>query len=75
MKGKEYFVNTLIYILRSYQKKFSRFFAGSCIYVPSCSEYSIEAIQKYGSLSGTYMTVRRLFRCRPPYEGGHDPVL
>ena len=61
-------------LVRIYQKHFSRYFVGSCIYNPSCSNYAIEAIGKYGSLKGLRLTVSRLLRCRPPYEGGEDQV-
>ena len=74
MNGKGYMANTLIRIVHLYQEHISYLFAGSCIYTPSCSEYSIEVIQKNGAFLGTYLTFRRLLRCRPPYEGGHDPV-
>jgi len=46
----------------------------TCIYVPSCSEYAIEAIKKYGSLKGTYLSTKRLLRCHPFAKGGYDPV-
>jgi len=46
----------------------------TCIYVPTCSEYAIEAIKKYGSLKGTYLSTKRLLRCHPFAKGGYDPV-
>jgi len=65
----------LICAIRLYQKYLSKFNRASCIYTPSCSNYSIEAIHKYGSLKGTILTIRRILRCRrPPYKGGYDPV-
>lgn len=64
----------LISFVRCYQRYLSRFFAGSCIYQPSCSNYAIEAIVKHGCINGVKMTVSRLLRCRPPYEGGKDIV-
>jgi len=64
----------LIGAIRFYQSHFSRYFAGSCIYQPSCSNYAIEAIIKHGSLKGVRMAASRLLRCHPPYEGGEDPV-
>jgi putative membrane protein insertion efficiency factor len=44
-----------------------------CRYTPSCSCYTQEAIEKHGALKGTYMGIKRILRCRPPY-GGNDPV-
>jgi len=46
----------------------------SCRFVPSCSEYAVEAIEKYGSLRGSWLSVRRLLKCHPFHEGGYDPV-
>ncbi|MBU2496129.1 MAG: membrane protein insertion efficiency factor YidD [Candidatus Omnitrophica bacterium] len=66
--------DVLVYAIRVYQKYVSRFFRGSCIYIPSCSQYSIDAIQKHGALKGTLLAIRRILRCRPPYKGGLDPV-
>lgn len=64
----------LINLVRFYQKYLSRPFANACIYDPSCSQYSIDAIEKYGALKGIKLTILRLIRCRPPYQGGNDPV-
>lgn len=66
--------NILVYAIRVYQKYISKFFRGSCIYAPSCSQYSIEAVQMRGVLKGTILAIRRILRCRPPYKGGFDPV-
>lgn len=46
----------------------------SCRYIPSCSQYALEALQKYGPLKGSYLAVRRILRCNHFYEGGYDPV-
>jgi len=45
-----------------------------CRFHPSCSEYALEAIERYGVMRGSTMTVRRLMRCHPFNEGGYDPV-
>lgn len=46
----------------------------SCIFVPTCSQYAIEAIEKYGALKGSYLTSKRILRCNPFSKGGYDPV-
>lgn len=45
-----------------------------CIYTPTCSQYAIEALQKYGVVKGLWLSVRRILRCHPWAEGGYDPV-
>lgn len=50
------------------------FIGGECRFYPSCSNYSIEAIQKYGSLKGSWMMIKRICRCHPLNSGGIDPV-
>ncbi|MCG2721895.1 MAG: membrane protein insertion efficiency factor YidD [Thermodesulfovibrionales bacterium] len=46
----------------------------SCRYTPSCSQYSVDAISKYGAFKGSYLTLRRISRCHPFHPGGYDPV-
>jgi uncharacterized protein len=46
----------------------------TCIYTPTCSQYAIEAIEKYGALKGSYLTTKRILRCNPFAKGGYDPV-
>lgn len=46
----------------------------SCKYIPTCSDYGIEAIKEYGSLKGGYLTIKRILRCNPISKGGYDPV-
>jgi len=46
----------------------------TCIYTPTCSQYAIEALEKYGVVKGTYLAVRRILRCHPFHKGGYDPV-
>ena len=64
----------LLYLISLYQKHLSRYFAESCIYNPSCSNYAKEAIEKYGAFKGGKKAFYRVLRCRPPFEQGDDPV-
>jgi putative membrane protein insertion efficiency factor len=61
-------------LIRFYQKWISRFLPSSCRFYPSCSEYTFQAIEKYGALKGGWMGVRRIGRCHPFHPGGFDPV-
>lgn len=65
----------LIRFIRFYQSNISphKHF-GQCIYHPTCSEYGIEAITKYGAFKGGMMTLFRILRCNPFAKGGYDPV-
>jgi putative membrane protein insertion efficiency factor/ribonuclease P protein component len=64
----------LVNLLRLYKAVISPLLPPSCRFVPSCSEYAMEAINKYGSLRGSWMGLRRLLKCHPFHEGGYDPV-
>lgn len=65
----------LINLIRFYQKYLSGLKGGpTCIYVPTCSAYAIQALKKYGALKGSCLAVRRIMRCHPFHKGGYDPV-
>jgi uncharacterized protein len=64
----------LIVLIRLYKYCLSPFFPMSCRYTPSCSQYSVDAINKYGALKGVYLTLKRIARCHPFHPGGYDPV-
>ncbi|HEY9277104.1 MAG TPA: membrane protein insertion efficiency factor YidD [Methylotenera sp.] len=64
----------LVWIVKAYQLVLSPFFGQQCRFYPTCSHYAVEAIQKHGALLGSYYTVRRLLRCHPWCDGGHDPI-
>ena len=65
--------DALILILRAYRRYVSPLKPPTCRYVPTCSEYSIRALQKYGLLKGTVKSVWRILRCNPFSKGGYDP--
>ncbi|WP_047395031.1 membrane protein insertion efficiency factor YidD [Chitinibacter sp. ZOR0017] len=64
----------IIALVKLYQLMISPLLGPRCRFTPTCSQYSIEAIQKYGAAKGSYLTARRLCRCHPWGGCGHDPV-
>jgi hypothetical protein len=60
--------------IRFYQLAISPMMPAACRYYPSCSNYAIQAIDKYGALKGGWLAVRRILRCHPFRPGGFDPV-
>ncbi len=64
----------LLKLIRFYQLFISPALPPSCIYEPSCSKYTYQAIAKHGALKGTYLGIRRILRCHPWAQGGYDPV-
>ena len=62
-------------LLRVYKWAISPMFPPACRYVPTCSEYAMEAVERYGALRGTWMGLARISRCHPFVEGGYDPVV
>jgi uncharacterized protein len=64
----------MVWMIRAYQASLGLYVGGSCRFVPSCSEYAIEAIDQHGVLRGSWMALRRVLRCHPLHRGGVDPV-
>jgi len=62
-------------LLRAYKWAISPLFPPACRYVPTCSEYATEAVERYGVLRGGWMSLRRVLRCHPFVKGGLDPVV
>ena len=60
--------------IRAYQATLSPILPTQCLYTPTCSQYGLGCIQKYGTLRGGALTAWRLLRCNPFAKGGHDPV-
>ena len=66
--------NLMIKAIRLYQKYLSPLKQSRCPFIPTCSEYGIEAIEKYGALKGGLLAAWRILRCNPFSHGGYDPV-
>jgi putative membrane protein insertion efficiency factor len=64
-----------LWVLRIYKRWISPAFPPSCRYLPTCSEYAMEAVERYGVLRGGAMAAWRLLRCHPLAAGGLDPVV
>src|SRR5260370_7119810 len=64
----------LLAMIRGYQHSFSKLLPPSCRYYPSCSQYTYEAVEKYGWFRGGWMAAARIARCHPFAKGGYDPV-
>jgi putative membrane protein insertion efficiency factor len=62
-------------LLRLYKRWISPAFPPSCRYLPTCSEYAMEAVERYGALRGGAMAAGRVWRCHPLAKGGLDPVV
>ena len=64
----------LIYLVQFYRHAISPHFPPACRYTPTCSQYAIEALKKYGAIKGSWLTIKRIGRCNPWGGSGYDPV-
>lgn len=64
----------LIFIIKIYRKYISPLSPPSCKYYPTCSQYGLEAVEKYGAVKGGFLALKRILRCNPFSKGGYDPV-
>jgi putative membrane protein insertion efficiency factor len=64
----------LIFLVKVYKVTISPLLPPSCRHTPTCSEYAIEALKKYGVFKGSYMSFIRILKCNPFFKGGYDPV-
>lgn len=62
----------LIALIRFYQRGISPYTKPSCRFIPTCSEYAVEALEKYGAAKGSWLAVKRLSKCHPFHTGEHD---
>ena len=64
-----------IFLINVYKKTFSPIIGNSCRFTPTCSEYTKQAIEKYGVLKGIWLGIKRILRCNPFCKGGYDPLI
>ena len=64
----------LLLLLRGYKRHVSPLLPPACRFLPTCSEYAMEAVDRYGALRGGWLAIKRLLRCNPFCKGGYDPV-
>ena len=65
----------LMYLIKIYQRILSPLFPPSCRFIPTCSEYSYQALKKYGVIKGSVLSIWRILRCNPFNKGGYDPLI
>ena len=64
----------VISAIRFYQREISPLSPPRCRYIPTCSQYALEAVEKYGAIKGTFLATKLILRCNPFHKGGYDPV-
>ena len=64
----------LLALIRFYRNYISPMRPPCCRFIPTCSQYALEAVEKYGALKGGYLAVKRILKCHPFHPGGYDPV-
>jgi uncharacterized protein len=64
----------LVFVVKGYRLLLSPWLGSACRFEPTCSVYSIQALEQHGAALGSYLTLTRLARCHPWCQGGHDPV-
>ena len=64
----------MILLIKFYQKAISPFLGKRCRFYPTCSEYTKQAVEKYGALKGLYLGLIRILKCHPFHKGGYDPL-
>jgi hypothetical protein len=71
---REIIISPFVLLVKLYQGAISPFLPNACRYTPTCSQYTLEALHKYGLIKGGWMGIKRILRCNPWGGHGHDPV-
>ncbi len=64
----------IIWLIKGYRSFISPLFPPSCRFQPTCSQYALEALERFGIWRGSWLAIRRILRCHPWHPGGYDPV-
>ena len=72
--GGEAVKKFMLAAIRFYQRRISPARPPCCRFIPTCSAYALEAVEKYGAVKGTFLATKRILRCNPFHKGGYDPV-
>ena len=64
----------IIFLIKTYQLIISPMSPGKCRFIPTCSNYTLEAVKKYGGIKGTILGIKRVLKCHPFNSGGYDPL-
>ncbi|MCL6638575.1 MAG: membrane protein insertion efficiency factor YidD [Firmicutes bacterium] len=64
----------LLFLIKLYRAAISPLTPPVCRFYPTCSQYALQAVERYGAVKGTYLALKRLLKCHPFHPGGYDPV-
>jgi len=71
---KKIFIYPVIFLVKIYQSFISPLFPPTCRFSPTCSEYAIQSLKKYGLIKGVYLSIKRIVNCHPWGGSGYDPI-
>ena len=71
---KKILIFPLVFLVKTYQNIISPLFPPTCRYTPTCSEYAIQSLKKYGLVKGVYLSIKRIVNCHPWGGSGYDPI-